>query len=50
LARDKIEVLMATALLEKEADAWNRTALYMDTFRTLARLGYPLPLVAEVWG
>ena len=43
----QLKVLVATALVDKEEDVWNRTALYQDTFRTLARLGYPLPLIAE---
>jgi hypothetical protein len=43
----QLKVLVATALVLKEQDVWNRTALYQDTFRTLARLGYPLPLIAE---
>jgi hypothetical protein len=43
----QLKVLVATALVHKEQDVWNRTALYQDTFRTLARLGYPLPLIAE---
>jgi len=46
-ARDKVVVLVATALVHKEEDVWNRSALYCDTFRTLARLGYPRPLIVE---
>ena len=46
-ARGRIKILVATALVHNEHDAWNRTALYGDTFRRLARLGYPQPLVAE---
>ena len=34
-------------MVQSEADVWNRTALYADTFRTLARYGYPLPVIAE---
>ena len=42
-----MQFVVTTALVEHEADVWNRTALYADTFRTLARYGYPLPLIAE---
>ena len=45
--RARVKVLVATALVEKEHDFWNRSALYQDTFRTLARQGYPLVLIAE---
>ena len=53
-----MKILVTTALVQRglvyskywlhnDHDAWNRTALYADTFRALARLGYPQPLVAE---
>jgi hypothetical protein len=45
--RGELQVLVATALVEKEHDLWNRSALYQDTFRTLARQGFPQPLIAE---
>ena len=45
--RAGLKILVSTALVHKEDDVWKRGALYQDTFRSLARLGYALPLIAE---
>mmetsp|Transcript_13094 Transcript_13094/g.46015 ORF Transcript_13094/g.46015 Transcript_13094/m.46015 type:complete len:791 (+) Transcript_13094:274-2646(+) len=45
--RRKIRFLVTTALVTGEDDRWSRQELYRGTFKALARLGYPDPLIVE---
>jgi len=46
-SRRQIRFLVTTALITGEDDKWSRQDLYRRTFKTLARLGYPDPLIVE---